>query len=144
MPIELLNDEYVQSANTLFHFMNKLQYLLNALNKKALVPDILTSNSNTVGIRMPANEMALKLIEYSGVPIATPSANISGKPSGVNLKEIIKDFEGKVDYFIDGGPSKIGISSTIVQVVEGVPRILRQGSITKAQIEEVFSKFRNE
>ena len=152
-PISLLVNS-IEMVNKIAKDITELEYALMKeffpgpltiiLNKKVLVPDILTSNSNTVGIRMPANEIALKLIEYSGVPIATPSANISGKPSGVDLKEIINDFEGKVDYFIDGGPSKIGISSTIVQVVEGVPRILRQGSITKAQIEEVFSKFRNE
>lgn len=110
------------------------------LNKKDIVPNIVTSNSNMVGIRMPANEIALKLIEYAKVPIATPSANISGKPSGVEIKQIMKDFEGKVDCFIDNGTSKIGISSTIVQVIKGVPHILRQGSITKQQIENVLIK----
>ena len=72
------------------------------------------------------------------VPIATPSANISGEPSGTNLKEIKKHFEGKVDYFIDGGNSELGLSSTIVQVVDGKPQILRQGSITLEQINQIF------
>ena len=106
------------------------------LKKRDIISDIVTANSDTVGIRMPENEIALKLIEYAGVPIATPSANISGKPSGTNLKDIIEDFDGKVDYFVDGGPSKIGLASTIVQVVNGVPRILRQGSITEEQIKQ--------
>ena len=110
------------------------------LKKKDIVPDILTSNSDTIGIRMPANEIALKLIEYANVPIATPSANISGKPSGTNPKDIIKDFNGKVDYFIDNGPSPIGLSSTIVQVINNIPHILRQGSITEEQIKAVCSK----
>ena len=88
---------------------------------------------------MPSNEIALKLIEYAGVPIATPSANISGKPSGTNMEDIMKDFEGKVDYFIDDGPSKIGISSTIVQVIDGVPHILRQGKITEEQIMNIVT-----
>ena len=83
---------------------------------------------------MPANEVALKLIEYAGVPIATPSANISGKPSVTNLKEVMEEFDEKVDYYIDGGPSKIGIASTIVQVIDEVPHILRQGSISKEEI----------
>lgn len=104
------------------------------LNKKDIVPDILTSGGNTVGIRMPKEEITRKFIEYAGVPIAAPSANISGKPSGTNLQEIIQEFEGKVDYFIDGGKSKIGISSTIVKVIDEIPYILREGSISKKEI----------
>ena len=110
------------------------------LKKKDNIPNIVTANLDTVGIRMPANEIALKLIEYAGVPIATPSANISGKPSGTNLQDIIKDFDGKVDYCIDSGPSKIGLASTIVQVIDGVPHILRQGSITEEQIKKYGKK----
>ena len=99
------------------------------LKKKDCVPDILTAGSDTVGIRMPANEIALKLIDLAGVPIATPSANISGKPSGIVPEKILSDFNGKVDCFIDNGNSKIGLASTIVQVKDGIPQILRQGSI---------------
>lgn len=104
------------------------------LKKKDIVPNIVTANSNTVGVRMPANETALKLIEYAGVPIATPSANISGKPSATNLKEVMGNFGEEVDYYIDGGTSKIGIASTIVQVIDEVPHVLRQGSISKEEI----------
>ena len=110
------------------------------LKKKDIVPNIVTANQDTVGIRMPANEIALKLIGYVGSPIATPSANISGKPSGTNLKDIMEDFDGKVDCFIDDGPRKIGLASTIVQVVDGIPHILRQGSISEKQIKEVCDK----
>ncbi len=106
------------------------------LKKKENVPDILTAGLETVGIRMPENDIALKLIEYSGVPIATPSANISGKPSGTNMKEIMKDFNDKVDYFIDGGVSKIGVASTIVQIIDGIPHILRKGKISEEQVKE--------
>lgn len=106
------------------------------LKKREIVPDIVTAGFNTVGIRMPENEIALKLIEYAGVPIATPSANISGRPSGTNLKEIMKDFNNKVDYFIDGGISKIGVASTIVQLINGNPYILRKGKISEEQIME--------
>ena len=127
--------------------ITKLEYLLIEkffpgpftiiLKKKDIVPDVLTANSNTVGVRMPANKIALELIEYSGVPIATPSANISGQPSGTNLKDIIKDFNGKVDYFINGGQSEIGLASTIVQVIDGVPHILRQGSIKEEDLQNL-------
>ena len=109
------------------------------LKKKKDVPDILTANSDTVGIRMPSGEIAKKLIEYADVPIATPSANISGKPSGTNIDDIIKDFDGKVDCIIDSGESKLGVASTIVKVVNGVPHILREGTITKEQIEKVVN-----
>lgn len=106
------------------------------LKKKEVVPNIVTSGKDTVGVRMPSGEIARKLVELAGVPIAAPSANITGEPSGTNLQEIKKHFEGKVDYFIDGGESEIGVSSTIVQVVDGKPQILRQGHITLEQIKK--------
>lgn len=110
------------------------------LNKKNIVPDIVSAGENTIGVRMPKGDIARKLVEYVGVPIATSSANISGKPSGTNLKEIIKEFEGKVNYYIDGGESEIGIPSTVVKVINNKVEILREGSITKEKIEEVLDK----
>ena len=104
------------------------------LKKKNIIPDIVTSGGDTVGIRMPSGEIARKLVEYANVPIATPSANISGKPSGTNIDSIIRDFEGKVDYIIDGGESKIGIASTIVQVVNEEIHILREGIISRENV----------
>ena len=109
------------------------------LNKKDIVPDIVTSGGSTVGIRMPDEEITRKLIEYAGVPIAAPSANISGKPSGIDLQEIIKEFGDMVDYYIDGGKSKIGISSTIVKVENNTIKILREGSISKKEIEDLIN-----
>lgn len=104
------------------------------LKKKKIIPDILTANEETVGIRMPSGKIARKLIEYSNIPIATPSANISGKSSGTKIEDIIKDFGERVDYYIDDGESEIGTSSTIVKVVNEIPHILRKGSITEEQI----------
>ena len=106
------------------------------LKKKEIVPDIVTSGQQTVGVRMPSGEMARKLVEKSGVPIAAPSANITGQPSGTNLQEIEKCFKEKVDFYIDGGECEIGRASTIVQVVDGRIQILRQGSITLEEIEK--------
>lgn len=108
------------------------------LNKKDIVPDIVTSGGNTVGIRMPDEEITRKLIEYAGVPIAAPSANISGEPSGIDIKDIIKEFGDKVNYYIDGGKSKIGIGSTIVKVENNSIKILREGSISKKEIENIL------
>lgn len=107
------------------------------LQKTDIVPSIVTANHDTVGIRMPSGIIARKLVEFSSVPIAAPSANLSGKPSGTILKNIYNDFKDKVDCMIDGGDSSIGIESTIVKVVDNIPHILRPGSITLEQIEKV-------
>ena len=150
-PISLLVNS-IDMINEIAKDITKLEYALIKeffpgpltiiLKKKEIVPDIVTANSDTVGVRMPANEIALKLIEYSEVPIATPSANISGRTSGTNIDDIMKDFDGKVDWCIDDGPSKIGLASTIVQVVNEIPNILRQGAITEEQIKYVCSKYK--
>ena len=87
---------------------------------------------------MPDEEITRKLIEYAGVPIAAPSANISGEPSGIDIKDIIKEFGDKVNYYIDGGKSKIGIGSTIVKVENNSIKILREGSISKKEIENIL------
>ena len=104
------------------------------LEKRDIVPDILTSNTNTIGIRMPSGEIAKKLIEFASVPIATSSSNISGKPSGTNITDIKKDFEGKVDCFIDNGESELGIPSTVIRIIDNIPHILRQGAISEEKI----------
>ena len=107
--------------------------------KRDVVPDILTSNTNTIGIRMPSGEIAKKLIEFAGVPIATSSSNISGKPSGTNITDIKKDFEGKVDCFIDNGESELGIPSTVIRIIDNIPHILRQGAISEEEIRKVIA-----
>ena len=110
------------------------------LKKKKIVPNILTANSNTVGIRIPSNKIALELINYCNVPIATSSANISNKPNGINLELIMKEFKKDVDYFIDAGISDSCIASTVVQVINGVPYILREGAISEKEINDVCLK----
>ena len=110
------------------------------LNKKSVVPNIVTANSKLVGVRVPNNNIAIKLIEYANVPIAAPSANISGKISGTNINNIINDFSNKVDCVVDGGQSDIGIESTIVRVIDNIPHILRPGFITAKQIEDICGK----
>ena len=149
-PISLLVNS-IEMINQLTKNITKLEYALMKeffpgpltiiLQKKDIVPDILTANSDTVGIRMPSNKIALELIKYAGVPIATPSANLSGKPTGTNFKDIIKDFDGKADYFIDGKISKTGFASTIIKVTDGIPNILRQGPITEEQIKKMKKNY---
>ena len=107
------------------------------LPRNTNVPDIVTGGLDTVGIRMPSGKIAKNLIEYSGVPIAAPSANISGKPSGTNLDDILDELKNKVDYIIDGGICEFGLESTVVKVVNNVPHILRPGKITPEEIKKV-------
>lgn len=107
------------------------------LNKKEIVPDVVTGGLDTVAIRMPANKIANRLIEYSGVPVAAPSANVSGKPSGTTIEDIYEELLDKVDYIVDGGLSDIGIESTVVRVIDGKVKILRPGKITKEDIQNI-------
>ncbi len=107
------------------------------LKKKAIVPNIVTANSNLVGIRMPSSSLAKKIITLAGIPLAAPSANLSGTLSGTNLQDILADFSNHIDFAIDGGESKIGMESTIIRVIDNIPHILRPGSITPKQIKDV-------
>lgn len=107
------------------------------LNKKSIVPNAVTAGLDTVAVRMPSNSVAKELILSAGVPIAAPSANISGKPSGTNIEDIKCELMNKVEYIIDDGPCNIGLESTVVRVIDGVPTILRPGKITAEEIKEV-------
>jgi len=109
------------------------------LNKKEIVPGLVTGGLDTVAVRMPANIIANKLIQYAGLPIAAPSANISGKPSGTCLEDIYSELADKMDYIIDGGKCEVGLESTVIKVDNGQVKILRPGKITKEQIEEIIN-----
>jgi len=107
------------------------------LNKKPCVPNIVTGGLNTVAVRMPSGEIARRLIEASNCPIAAPSANISGKPSGTTVEDIFEELKDKVDCIINGGKSEVGLESTVVRVIDGIPTILRPGKITPEAIDKV-------
>ncbi len=101
------------------------------LPKKDTVPYETTGGLDTVAIRCPSHPVAHAIIEAAGIPIAAPSANISGKPSTTAVEYVIEDFDGRVDMIIDGGACEIGLESTIVMVTEGGGLILlRPGAIT--------------
>ncbi len=112
------------------------------LKRKPIIPDIVTAGLDTVAIRIPENIIARGIITYSGVPIAAPSANVSGKPSGTKIEDIRKELEGKVSAIVDGGETKIGIESTVVKVIDEVPVVLRPGKITPEEIDAVIGKVR--
>lgn len=110
------------------------------LNRNNIVPDVVTAGLDTVAIRMPKNWIAKKIIDSAGVPIAAPSANVSGRPSGTNIDDILYELGDNVDYIIDGGNCSIGLESTVVRVINGIPTILRPGKITKEDILNVIGK----
>ncbi len=107
------------------------------LKKKKVIPDNVSAGLDTVGIRMPENDIARKIIEEANVPVAAPSANISSRPSGTKIEDIKDEFDGKVDIIVDGGETKIGIESTVVKVIDGIPNVLRPGKITPEDIKDV-------
>ena len=107
------------------------------LKAKNIISKSVTAGLDTVGIRMPSNKIANKLIEYAGVPIAAPSANVSGRPSGTKIDDILKEFDGRVSTIIDDGMVDIGLESTVVRVIDNRVKILRPGKITKEDIEKL-------
>ena len=101
------------------------------LNKSNLVPDVVTAGGKTVAIRFPENEIARELIKKSGVPVAAPSANLSGRPSPTTAAHVAEDLSDKLDYIIDGGPCRVGLESTVIDLTITPPRILRPGGVSQ-------------
>lgn len=110
------------------------------LKKSKIVPEITTGGLNTVAVRMPRNKIARALIKNSGIPIAAPSANISGRPSPTTAIHVRDDLDGKIKLILDGGSTKIGIESTVIDMTRRIPVILRPGGISKESIEKVIGK----
>ena len=105
--------------------------------KPGSLSDVATAGLDTVAVRMPGHPVALALIEAAGLPIAAPSANLSGKPSPTTAGHVYEDLAGKIAGIIDAGPTGVGLESTVVDCTGEVPVILRPGGITREQIAEV-------
>lgn len=138
-PINVLTNN-VEKINYVAKNINKKQeelinkYMPGALtlilDKKEEVPKILTANLNTIGVRIPNNKIALEILENFKNPLATTSVNISNNVPGIELEDFIEVFKDKVDIIINGGKSKIGIASTIINLDKNNKiNILRQGSL---------------
>ena len=108
--------------------------------KAECVPKEITGGFDTVAVRFPSNEIARSIIRASGLPIAAPSANSSGKPSPTRASHVEFDLKGKIDMIVDGGATDVGLESTILDVSGKVPMILRPGAITKEMLEQVLDK----
>lgn len=99
------------------------------LPKNKIVPDFVTCGLASVGIRFPANDVALKLIRLAEAPIAAPSANLSNCPPPTTAHEVLENLSGRVEMILDGGRCRLGVSSTIIDLTGAEPKILRHGAI---------------
>lgn len=112
--------------------------LTMVLPARDTVPKRTTAGLPTVAVRCPDCEVTRQIIRLAGVPLAAPSANISGKPSTTTAEHVRHDHDGRIDAIVDGGPCRVGVESTIVDLTEERPRLLRPGGITPEQLTEVL------
>lgn len=110
------------------------------MKKSSRIPEIVTAGLPNVALRMPQGRTARKLIEYAGVPIAAPSANLSGRPSPTAMTHCIEDLDGRVDMIIGGESCEVGLESTVVDATGDKVVILRPGGVTKEMLEQVVGE----
>lgn len=135
----LLSDEITPQAKRLMEaFWPGALTLI--LKKNSSVSDRISAGRDTVGIRMPDSEAALKVIEAAGAPLAAPSANLSGKRSSASFENVKEDLYGRIDMIIDGGDCPIGLSSTIADLSGKDLRLLREGSVSRRDLERVLGR----
>lgn len=108
------------------------------MKKSDRIPYEVSAGLDTVAVRMPSHPVARKLLDMCMLPIAAPSANTSGKPSPTRAKHVLDDMDGRIDAIIDGGDCEVGLESTVVDVTDDIPRLLRPGGITYEQLCEVL------
>ncbi|MCS7120705.1 MAG: L-threonylcarbamoyladenylate synthase [Nitrososphaerota archaeon] len=112
------------------------------LKASEIVPRITTGGLTTVAIRMPDSKIALALIRESRVPIAAPSANLAGRPSPTLAEHVLKDLDGRIDLVLDGGPTRVGVESTVLDLISDPPQILRPGGVPYEEIKRVIENVR--
>ncbi len=110
------------------------------LPKSQLIPSAVSAGLSTVAVRMPSLPVARAIIREAGVPVAAPSANLSGRPSPTTAQHCVEDLWGKVGLIVDGGSCQVGVESTVVSLTGDIPTILRPGAVTPAQLEQVLGK----
>ena len=110
------------------------------LRRKPVVPDAVTAGLDTVGMRCPAHPVCRAIIAAAGVPVAAPSGNTSGRPSPTNMADMLEDMDGKIDGIVDGGPCAVGVESTIIDLTEEPPRLLRPGGVTLEELRDALGE----
>jgi L-threonylcarbamoyladenylate synthase len=108
------------------------------LPRSVVVPDEVTAGLETVAVRIPAHPIAQALIRQAGVPVAAPSANLFSRPSPTQASHVLEDLDGRIDLVVDGGSTRIGVESTVLDLTAEAPRILRPGGVTIDQLREVL------
>ena len=106
----------------------------------ATVPDVTTAGLDTIAVRMPKHKVALALIKASRCPIAAPSANLAGKPSPTTAKHVFEDLNGRIDAILDGGPTRIGVESTVLDVSVDPPVLLRPGGTSLEALQKAVGE----
>lgn len=132
--------EIPEKANQLIHHFWPGPLTIIFQKKEGVLSEKATAGLSTVAVRMPNHPVALALIEKSGLPIAAPSANRSGKPSPTTANHVLEDLNGRIPGIVDGGSTGVGVESTVVDCTEDIPVILRPGGITKEQLEAVVGE----
>lgn len=110
------------------------------LKRKKRIPNIMVSGGDTIGVRIPNLNLAIKIIDLAGGILATTSANISGEATPKSYAELSEDIKSKVDILIDSGECKLGEASTIIDLTSDVPKILRKGVISIEEIEKIIGR----
>lgn len=110
------------------------------MKKSEKISNAVSGNLDTVAVRMPKSDYARAIIERCGVPLAAPSANLSGSPSPTNAKYVFDDMNGRIPLIIDGGSSEIGVESTVISFAENPPRLLRPGGVTLEEMTELIGE----
>ncbi len=108
------------------------------LNRSDNIPSVVSAGLDTVAVRMPDSKVARDIIRSAGIPLAAPSANISGSPSPTSPEHVLKDLDGKIDAVIMGDESNVGVESTVISLCTNPPRLLRPGGITVEQLREIL------
>lgn len=108
------------------------------LPRRTIIPNGVTAGLETVGIRMPDHPVALALLQKSGVPVAAPSANRSGRPSPTSASHVLDDLDGRIAAVVDAGTTGVGVESTVIDVTVNPPMILRPGGVTREMVEKVI------
>lgn len=106
------------------------------LPKGDKIPYEITGGLDTVAVRIPAHETALKIIRAAGIPLSAPSANLSGSPSPTTAQHVMRDLSGRIDAVLDGGVCEVGVESTVITFVGETPKILRPGAITEQMLKD--------
>ena len=110
------------------------------LKRKSIIPDETTAGLDTVGVRCPSHPVTLSIIREAGVPIAAPSANLSGRPSCTTAQDVLEDMDGRISGVVDGGPCTVGVESTILDLTCDPPRLLRPGGLPLEDLERLIGK----